>query len=94
MFLGVIYPTVYTKMTSCHPKCANPRWLPKWPPNAISHHNSGSRADRVVRAMANYMYMFSICLLQMSASKVALFINNKGQIRDVCQNDCEIDCQM
>ena len=52
----MIYPTINMKMTSGYPKCANPRWLPKWPQNAINGHTSDSMADRVVKLMAKYMF--------------------------------------
>ena len=42
--------------TSDHSKCTNPRWLPKWLPNSINGHNSGSRVDRVVNSTAKYMF--------------------------------------
>mgnify|MGYP001567490185 CR=1 FL=1 len=48
MFSGTIYPTVYIKMTSGHPKSENPRWLPKWPPNAKIVHISDSRANSFI----------------------------------------------
>ena len=56
MFWGMSYPTVYIKMASGHPKCSNPRWLPKWPPNTINAHNSGSRAGSFFKLVAKYMF--------------------------------------
>ena len=57
MFLCMSYPTVYIKMASGHPKCSNPRWLPKWPPNAINAHNSGSRADSFLILVSKCMFL-------------------------------------
>ena len=57
MFWGMSYPTVYIKMASGHPKCSNPRWLPKWPPNTINVHNSGPRADSLFKLVAKCMFL-------------------------------------
>ena len=50
IFSAMSLTTVYIKMISGHRKCANPRWLPKWLPNAIYGYNS--MADRVVQLLA------------------------------------------